>query len=258
MKIRRIEFGRLNLLFAVAMLTCLAPGRSSANELSDVDKTKICTEMATLFRAARAIISENQQLIDDPAKGDKGLSGAVVVGKTREKYQQMAGEPLADDATGSKLATEARTAMLASIDEVMEANQDWINEQGKGFKGFLPAVFAKMLADRFTKKMSGRMAVKLTAPKYLVRNRGNRPDEWETKVMDTKFTADTYPRGQAFAERAAHKKGDAWRLMVPEYYGQSCLKCHGDPKGQRDITGGLMEGGQLDQLGGAISVALFE
>jgi hypothetical protein len=239
-------------------LLWFAPARSFAEDLSDSEKTKICTETATLFRAARAVISENQGLIDDAFKGDKGLSGKVVMDKAREKFQQMTGAPLPEDTAGPALAIEARTAMLTSIDEVMEANHDWINEKGKGFKGFLPAVFAKMLADRFTKKMSGRMAVKLTAPKSLVRNRGNRPDEWETKVMDTKFASATYPRGQAFAERATHKKGDAWRLMVPEYYGQSCLKCHGDPKGQRDITGGLMEGGQLDQLGGAISVALFE
>lgn len=249
---------RLNLTACLFTSALLASPIPAADALTDADKTKVCGEMATLFRAARAVISDNQELIDDAAKGDKGLTGAVVAAKTREKFQKMAGQPLPDGDSGGKLAAEARAAMLASIDDVMTANQNWINEQGKGFKGFLPAVFAKMLADSFSKKMSGRMAIKLTAPKSLVRNRANRPDEWEAKVMDTVFAAANYPRGKEFAEQAAHKQGRGWRLIVPEYYGQSCLKCHGEPKGQRDITGGLMEGGKLDQLGGAVSVVLFD
>ncbi len=46
-------------------------------------------------------------------------------------------------------------------------------------------------------------------------------------------------------------------MMVPEYYKQSCLACHGEPKGKRDITGGRKEGGKLGELGGAISVVIF-
>ena len=45
--------------------------------------------------------------------------------------------------------------------------------------------------------------------------------------------------------------------MIPEYYGPSCLSCHGDPKGAPDITGGKKEGGKPDELGGAISVAIY-
>ena len=57
----------------------------------------------------------------------------------------------------------------------------------------------------------------------------------------------------------AKKKGrNAFRLILPEYYKQSCLSCHGGPKGERDITGGKKEGGKLGELGGAISVTLFK
>ena len=37
-----------------------------------------------------------------------------------------------------------------------------------------------------------------------------------------------------------------------------CLNCHGDPKGELDITGGKKEGGQLGELGGAISVVIYD
>ena len=49
----------------------------------------------------------------------------------------------------------------------------------------------------------------------------------------------------------------AYRLILPEYYKQSCLACHGQPKGAIDITGGKKEGGRLGELGGAISVVIF-
>ena len=56
----------------------------------------------------------------------------------------------------------------------------------------------------------------------------------------------------------AMKKGkQAFRLILPEYYKESCLGCHGGPKGERDITGGKKEGGVLGELGGAISVAIY-
>ena len=44
---------------------------------------------------------------------------------------------------------------------------------------------------------------------------------------------------------------------MPEYYTAGCLSCHGEPKGEMDITGYPKEGGKLDDLGGVISVTLF-
>jgi Protein of unknown function (DUF3365) len=45
--------------------------------------------------------------------------------------------------------------------------------------------------------------------------------------------------------------------MVPEYYGASCLTCHGSPKGAVDITGYPKEGGKENDLGGVISLVLY-
>ncbi|MZG53965.1 MAG: DUF3365 domain-containing protein [Nitrospinae bacterium] len=54
-----------------------------------------------------------------------------------------------------------------------------------------------------------------------------------------------------------HKGKDAFRLILPEYYKQACLNCHGEPKGSKDITGGKKEGSKLGELGGAISFAIY-
>ena len=36
-----------------------------------------------------------------------------------------------------------------------------------------------------------------------------------------------------------------------------CLTCHGEPKGEIDVTGYPKEGGKLGDLGGVISITLF-
>ncbi len=44
--------------------------------------------------------------------------------------------------------------------------------------------------------------------------------------------------------------------MVPLFYKEHCLACHGEPKGARDKTGHPNEGGKLGEIGGAISVRI--
>jgi len=46
------------------------------------------------------------------------------------------------------------------------------------------------------------------------------------------------------------------RVMLPLYYEPACLRCHGGPKGERDISGYTKEGGKDGELAGAISVKL--
>lgn len=218
---------------------------------------ELCHQLAGLLRSARKVLSDNQDLINDASKGDKGLSAQVVVTKTKEIYQTTmhASVPSVE---GGGLRSDAIREMIAAITLVMDKAQPLINEPGKGFKGFLPAVFAGQVAAEFSKKMEGRAAVKLTAPTDYIRNRRNRPDAWETTVIDQRFRSATWTSGTPFTERTDVRGRAAIRLMLPEYYTESCLKCHGDPKGERDITGGAKEGGKLGELGGAISVIIFD
>jgi len=214
------------------------------------DDVATSKSLTTLFRASRKVVSVNQALINDASKGDKGLGSSAVVAQAQVNYQSAAGEPLN--------VGVAESAMLEAVAEVMEEAQVLINESGVGFKGFLPAIFARQVATKFSAKMSGKMAIKLTAPKKYVRNRANRPDKWEHSVIESKFSAADYEAGKPFFEEAAVKGKPAFRYILPEYYGASCLGCHGQPKGELDITGGKKEGGVLGELGGAISLSIFK
>ncbi|WLQ13295.1 DUF3365 domain-containing protein [Hahella aquimaris] len=219
---------------------------------AETDLYAVSADITTLYRSARAVISDNQALINDASKGDKGLSAEAVVEKTLENYRKAVNHDL--DMTTN---TDAKEALLQSVSEVMEEAQDLINEPDKGFKGFLPAIFARQVATKFSQKMEGKMQIKLTAPKDYVRNRANRPDKWESNVIESMFRDTSYEKGKPYAEQSALKGKNAYRYILPEYYGPSCLGCHGEPKGSLDITGGKKEGGVLGELGGAISLIIF-
>jgi len=44
------------------------------------------------------------------------------------------------------------------------------------------------------------------------------------------------------------------RILLPLFYNKQCLTCHGQPKGQIDISGYEKEGFKEGDIGGAISV----
>ncbi len=236
--------------FAVTAIFGAAVPASAGDEQTAVN-------LATLLRSARAVISQSQKLINDANKGDKGLSGDAVVQRAKANYKKVTNADV-DNLDMSTLNGQLLTAMLESIDQVMDEAQNRINEKGVGFKGFLPAIFAKAVADQFRKRKGSVADIKLTAPKEYVRNRANRPDRWESRIIEEQFKSASHPRGQHVAELAKKKGRDAYRLILPEYYKKSCLGCHGGPKGSRDITGGKREGGKEGELGGAISVTLYK
>jgi hypothetical protein len=80
---------------------------------------------------------------------------------------------------------------------------------------------------------------------------------WEAAVIRDKLQSRNWPRGQNFSAVAANHGRPAFRVAVPEYYAQSCLSCHGKPKGQIDITNYPKEGGSEGELGGVISITLY-
>ena len=220
------------------------------------DDIAIAQSLAEMLRDARAVISDQQDLINNPQLGDKHLTGEVVLEQAVAKYSKNTGvDPRAlDPATHEGRLLRA---MMAAIVEVIDDNQPTINEKGTGFKGFIPAVFARLVAESFDHLAKGEAEVKVTAPLELVRNRKARPDLWETQVIEKRFLDPAWPAGKPFSAEVETNGRPAFRVMVPEYYVESCLACHGSPKGQMDITGYPKEGGKLNDLGAVISITLY-
>jgi cytochrome c553 len=221
------------------------------------DDAAIAKSLADMLRASRQVISSNQTRINDPNLGDKGLSGQVVLQQAVEIYKKATGTDPASIDPASRLGRLLRAQMDAIV-EATDANQATINAKGVGFKAFIPAVFARLVNEAFESRAKDEAQIKVTAPEQLVRNRKSRPDEWEGDVIRSKLLQADWPRGQAFAADATTKGRSAYRMMMPEYYANSCLSCHGSPKGETDITGYPKEGGKEGDLGAVISVTLFK
>ena len=218
---------------------------------------QIADSLAAMLRAGRAVISESQGRINDPALGAKGLDGATVLARSVDIYRKVTGS---DPASLDPASRQARLLgnEMAAIKEVMDANQASIDALGTGFKGFIPAVFSRLVGEAFSRRSEGEAEMRVTAPPELVHNRKSRPDPWELETIRTRFLAPGWKAGQSYESRVEQDGHTIFRIAVPEYYAQSCLSCHGDPKGAIDPTGYPKEGAALGDLGGVISIKLAQ
>lgn len=244
--------GIVLLVLAVILLTDEALSQSPEQD------AKIANSLAAMLRAGRTVISANQERINDPNIGDKGLDGNTVLAEAVKVYQETAkAEDPRSFAPNSRHGKLIRWQM-DSIVEVIDAHQQTINRQGIGFKGFIPAVFARLVNEAFNRRAEGSAEMKVTAPPELIRNRKAQADQWENEIIRQKLLDAAWPKGQSYTATVQLKGRPAHRTMVPEYYVSSCLACHGSPKGDIDVTGFPKEGGKEGDLGGVISIGLFQ
>jgi hypothetical protein len=250
----RWTFVPVSTLMALAlMVLCIGAAMATGAERTDKE---VASSLADLLRAARGVISANQDLINDPSVADKGLTGEVVLAEALRRYRRLTGEDLSQADADSRYG-RAMSALQKAIVQVMDEHQSTINKPGIGFKGFIPAVFARLTNERFGALMRGEAEMKVTAPKELVRNRKARPDAWEADIIETKLLSPDWPRGNPFMASSTIDGREAFRFLIPEYYQASCLSCHGKPKGELDVTGYPKEGGEEGALGAVISVTLY-
>lgn len=223
---------------------------------AEIDDVEIALSLAKLLQSGRAVISGNQSLINDASLGDKGLTGDAVLAAAIEKFKESTSLDPSSVDPASRFGRLLQ-AEMAAIKEVVDDSQNWINEKGVGFKGFIPAIFARLVTERLREKVGTDLEIKVTAPPALVRNRKSRPDEWEKTIIEGKFLSPDWTRGKVYYAAEPNRGRDAFRVMVPEYYAASCLSCHGPEKGEVDITGYPKEGAAEGDLGGIISITLF-
>ena len=118
--------GRAAALFLVTAAIGLHLLTSGGPALATTEEEKVALQLADLLRAARAVISAKQGLINDPAIGDKGLTSDVVLAETIARFKESTGmDPMAvdpDTPTGRLFQ-----AQLAAIREVMDEAQASIN-----------------------------------------------------------------------------------------------------------------------------------
>lgn len=198
---------------------------------------------------ARGVIARNQALINDAAKGDKGFTPDVFESQVAEGLKAKG-----VDLKGANAGDPVGKALIdvnAAAKEVVADAQPVINESGKGFKAFTPAIFGARTGDKFYKATGIRL--KQTSIKF--RGDYNRPDEFEEAILK-KFEAGDWQKGKSHVEETKLGGRNVVRSMTPLYIAKACLPCHGDPKGEIDISGRVKEGYKEGELRGAISTVV--
>lgn len=205
--------------------------------------------LVKLVQAGRVVVTENQALINDASIGDKGFTPQVFEGKQIAKFKEKTAIDLGKPDGSSQ--TKLLLALLEAGKEVVAENQFRINKAGIGFKGFIPAVWGRLAGEKFGQKTG--IKLKLTNMDY--RYPGNKPDDFEAEVLRL-FADPSYPKGKEYTRMTVVGGKPALRLMAPEYAVKGCLGCHGEPVGDRDITGNKKEGWKEGGLAGAISLVI--
>ena len=245
--------GRWIILFIVILLIAIgiAPIRAFANP----DAIETGRLLAILLDAGRVTVGGNLALINDPAKGDKGFTPEVFEKQLIEKYKERTAVDLANlkDAKVPEMAKKLLPQLVEASKSTVADNQAVINKQGVGFKGFIPATFGTQAAAKFSDKFG--VYLKQTTHAGLLRNPKNKADDFEAAVLK-KFADPAYPHQGDKVISETVDAGKSLRVMLPLFYGKGCLACHGDPKGEKDISGYAKEGAKEGDLGGAISVQL--
>jgi len=229
------------------------------------EETRILIEdLAGMFIAAKVVIFKNQPLINAKS-GDKSvLFGEEYLAMVKETYRASFTKPFpANDHYFKDL-------LVKSMVEVMEENRTLLTDPDLGFKGLIPATYAHQLSHKFSTLNLG-VKINFTAPKKVLRNPFNMPDEWEEKTID-KFKNDGWPKKKSYfdADALVNQK-PAFRYMTPLYHGPICMRCHGlpednpanfdKPKNQWthiDLSGFPMEGQKLGQVAGGVSISILK
>jgi general secretion pathway protein A len=223
--------------------------------LASEDAVETGRLLAILLDSGRVTVGANQSLINDPDKGDKGFTPEVFEKQLTEKFKERAKVDLSN-LKNEKVPAQAKQLLPQLVEASKKTVADYqpvINKQGVGFKGFIPATFGTQTAAKFTAK-SG-IYLKQTTSDAFLRNPKNKADEFEAAVLK-KFADPSYPRQGEKIVSETVDGGKSMRVMLPLFYGKGCLGCHGEPKGEKDISGYMKEGAKEGDLGGAISVKL--
>ena len=247
--LRRLILSGLVLMFAISISTA----RVFAVDEKDLERQ--AGLVAKLMVSCRAIIAQNQNLINDPEKGDKGFTGDVYTSKVKEHFKNTTGIDVSEsDASSKDPVKKTLGTLLCSTKEVIDESQKIINMKGKGFKKIIPAVVGRRTGYKYNKAMGSGYYLKQTSLKY--RNLANHPDILEAKYLK-EFEGPGYPKGKGKGEVITNSDGSkVYRYMLPTYIESACLKCHGEPKGEKDITGHIKEGYKEGEIRGAISVMI--
>ncbi len=248
------------ILLKLVLLTCFSaavsaedkigiPTKGGLAEYVFVDKipkesaNRTATLIADAITSGGSIIFAHMKKLVNPAVGDKGFTGEYFENIWRKSLQ-------------SKLAglTEEQKQIMEKVfwagRQSIENNQDRINIKGIKYKHFLPVKWGRETALILNSRTG--ILVKQTAVKY--RHPSNAPDADEKVAL--KAFLNSGKQAEPFGEYKSIGKQQVYRHYTPIRLVKRCLKCHGQPKGEKDVLGFEKDGFAVGEVFGLTSVSL--
>ena len=209
------------------------------------NEAETAEHLIELIKIGRVIVSEQMDNINEASKADKGFTGDYMAGQVLERFKKHTRL----DLRIPNVVPQANLylALVQSAKDVVHEAQPVINRVGISYKGFIPAVFAQRVEDQFYTKSGVRM--KLTSIDY--RNANSKPDDFEAEVLRM-FSDARHPKGKPYMRSSMVDGRPVLRMMSPEYVSQTCLTCHGEPRGKLTVGGMKKDGWKDGDLAGRL------
>lgn len=148
--------------------------------------------------------------------------------------------------------TQILNEELKAVWEFVDINQNRIDTDANGsfnFKNIYCAIAGKSVASIFMRDTDYIVRYVNLNP----RKASSRADEYERAALEG-FGSDG--AAEDVYEITTYDGREVFRYISPLYIEESCLRCHGEPAGEIDVTDFPMEGLKTGDLAGAISIVM--
>lgn len=219
-------------------------------------------EIAKIYAASMQYIFKQQTLINLQRQDKEALFGEKFIDNIKSMYKTKFNTQHFPDESILTIKV-----LLEVMIEVMEDNKTLLLDEDIKFKGFIPAIFAFQISEKYAKKGTG-LKVKFTNELGRIRNKFNIPDAWEMDAIEKLKRQDL---AEYYDKAGLYKGTESFRYIIPVAMSAMCLSCHGSPKDnptnlnkpankwtQFDKTGFKMEHWKISDFGGAISVTIYD
>lgn len=148
---------------------------------------------------------------------------------------------------------QALSQQMSAVWDFMAENQDHFEASTYSitgsYQGLHCAVAGRVIGKLFTLESDYVTRYVNFDP----RNEEDRPDEFESEALTTFYSDSSVSEYYAVSEYGG---SEVFRYLAPMKIEKACLECHGEPKGEIDVTGNAKEGWKIGQVGGAISIVI--
>jgi signal transduction histidine kinase len=148
--------------------------------------------------------------------------------------------------------TQILNQEMRAVWEFIDINQGRIDTDADGnynFKNIYCAIAGKSVAALFMRDTDYTVKYVSLEP----RRSNSRPDEFEREALKS-FEASG--QDDEIYQITAYEDQAVFRYTTPIFIKESCLSCHGDPKGEVDVTGHPKEGLKNGDIAGAVSIIM--